>query len=274
MTFKLSTGAATKRAANLRATASGRDTTNGLALSTIDPEVSPRSTQVTVLANQAAEGEILARENPDRRPEALLAVRNHVSSEQEERIQQAFAGSALLRDPDKLAYVRDFLHDIHEKYRSLNRGFVEAGNLLLQARDRLRDDYDLLEDSDLLLPFSKGMASKLRSIAMAVRTGVLAKEEIPGFTHAYMISRMPPPILEAARAAGLIRPDVRQKELECFIKAHRPKPGPALDGSDTSKLTRERETLNRRIGRLYEEIRSMKARVTEIDSMLEGTDTA
>src|SRR4051812_18646939 len=69
--------------------------------------------------------------NLDRRPGDFLAMRAVSPGEQDGRIRRAFAGSALLRDEDKLEYLRSVLHQVHEKYRTVNRGFVEIGLILL-----------------------------------------------------------------------------------------------------------------------------------------------
>ena len=55
--------------------------------------------------------------------------------------------------------MRAFLGEVHERFNPVNRGFLGLGQMLLDARDRLREDYDRLEEADILLPFSKGTAS-------------------------------------------------------------------------------------------------------------------
>lgn len=187
-------------------------------------------------------------DNLDRRAGDLVAVHTLAPAELEGRIRRAFEGSELLRDRGKLEFVRAFLGEVHERFNSVNRGFLELGQMLLDARDRLREDYDRLEEADILLPFSKGTASKLRTIAASVRSGLIRGETLPPYTIAYQLAKLPPPVLEEARAADLIRPDVRRTEVARFLQARRPYAG-ALDAGGAASLRRERERLAREVER-------------------------
>lgn len=206
-------------------------------------------------------------DNLDRRAGDLVAVRTLAPAELEGRIRRAFEGSELLRDRGKLDFLRAFLGEVHERFNSVNRGFLELGQMLLDARDRLREDYDRLEGADILLPFSKGTASKLRTIAASVRSGLIRGETLPPYTIAYQLAKLPPPVLEEARAADLIRPDVRRTEVASFLQARRP-PAGAPDAGGTASLRRERGRLAREVEQHRRAIERAQGRIGEIDAVL------
>ena len=95
------------------------------------------------------------------------------------------------------------------------------------------------------LPFGRSVAHALKTVAEAVRSGRLAKAELPlSYATAYLLASMSPPHLDLARQRGLVRPNVTRAAITSFRTELRQE---TRSNSQTELLQKERLRLLREI---------------------------
>jgi hypothetical protein len=161
--------------------------------------------------------------------------------------------TAVERLPTRQAYVEE----LTRLWREAQDRFVAIGEYLTHAKETLpHGEYEKMVVSDL--PFGRAVAHTLRTIALAVREGRLAKPELPrSYTTAYFLATLKPDQLAMAREQGLVRHDVPRSIIEAFRRDLR-----RLPVNDAYlELSRERS-------RLRTQLATIRARLTEIDHQI------
>jgi hypothetical protein len=204
----------------------------------------------------------------DTRPEELAAIPAVGDVVVDVDLKRALQGSPALQDASRVAFIKKLIRNTHARWQEAARTYLEIGNELLAASEHLGRDYDRVVEGRLL-PFSKSIETQLRAVARAVQESRLPADRLPGYSVAYKLSLMPDPLLEKAKADGLVRPDVTRREVEEYrAKAARSDEQDSGRSLDTLTLTRRRDELLRRRGRLQGEIATITARLSDIEAQL------
>ncbi len=183
-------------------------------------------------------------------------------------LERALDGSTVLRDADRVAYIKKLIRNTHAHWRDAAATYLKIGTELLAAFEHLGRDYERVVEGRLL-PFGKSVETQLRAVARAVRENRLPLEGLPGYSVAYKLTLLPTPLLERARAEGLVRPNVTRREVEEYrARATRAAEAQAGQAPDTLTLVRRRDELIRRRARLQGEIDTIIAHLADIESQL------
>lgn len=161
--------------------------------------------------------------------------------------------TAAERLPTRQAYAEE----LTRLWREAQDRFVAIGEYLTHAKETLpHGEYERMVASDL--PFGRAVAHTLRTVAMAVREGRLAKPELPrSYTTAYFLATLEPDHLALARERGIVRHDVPRSIVDAFRRELRRSP----EDNVYLELTRERS-------RLQLQLTSIQARLAEIDGQI------
>lgn len=160
------------------------------------------------------------------------------------------------RLPSRQAYAEE----LTRLWREAQDRFVAIGEYLLQAKETLpHGEYEKMVEADL--PFGRAVAHTLRTVAVAVNEGRLAKPELPrSYTTAYFLATLKPDHLALARERGLVRHDVPRSSVNAFRRELRV----GNDELDRRlRLTNERERLNGQLA-------AIQTRLVEIEQALQG----
>lgn len=160
------------------------------------------------------------------------------------------------RLPSRQAYAEE----LTRLWREAQDRFVAIGEYLLQAKETLpHGEYEKMVEADL--PFGRAVAHTLRTVAVAVNEGRLAKPELPrSYTTAYFLATLKPDHLALARERGLVRHDVPRSSVNAFRRELRV----GNDELDRRlRLTNERERLNGQLA-------AIQTRLAEIEQALQG----
>ena len=165
--------------------------------------------------------------------------------------------TAVERLPTRQAYAEE----LTRLWREAQDRFVAIGEYLTHAKETLpHGEYERMVASDL--PFGRAVAHTLRTVAMAVREGRLAKPELPrSYTTAYFLATLEPDHLALARERGLVRHDVPRSTIDAFRRELRRSP----EDNIYQELNRERS-------RLRLQLATIQARLGEIDKQI-GPET-
>lgn len=160
------------------------------------------------------------------------------------------------RLPSRQAYAEE----LTRLWREAQDRFVAIGEYLLQAKQTLpHGEYEKMVEADL--PFGRAVAHTLRTVAVAVNEGRLAKPELPrSYTTAYFLATLNPDHLALARERGLVRHDVPRSSVNAFRRELRGRDD-MIDARST--LAKERE-------RLHAQLAAIQARLAEIEQALQG----
>jgi hypothetical protein len=183
-------------------------------------------------------------------------------------LERALVGSAALRDAARVSYIKKLVRNTHAHWRDAAATYLKIGMELLAAFEHLGQDYERLVEGRLL-PFSRSIETQLRAVARAVKQNRLPPDGLPGYSVAYKLSLLPDPLLERAKAEGLVRPNVTRREVEEYrAKVTRAAEAQTGQAPDTLTLARRRDDLLRRRARLQGEIDTITAHLADIDSQL------
>lgn len=148
---------------------------------------------------------------------------------------------------------QEYVSEISRLWSRAQGAFLEIGRLLIRAKDTLpHGEYVAAVEAEL--PFSNRTAYQLREAARWAMAGTVPMERLPGsYSTIYLLSTLEPPILEAAKKEGLIRPELKRAEL---IEWRRRRAG---EGSFSIqerllRLKKERAKLEQEIMRLEAEL--------------------
>ncbi|MDO9713710.1 hypothetical protein [Paracraurococcus lichenis] len=204
----------------------------------------------------------------DTRPEELAAIPSAGDVVVDADLERALQGSPALRDPGRVSFIKKLIRNAHARWHEAARTYLEIGSELLAASEHLGRDYDRVVEGRLL-PFSKSIETQLRAVARAVQENRLPADRLPGYSVAYKLSLLPDPLLQQAKEDGLVRPSVTRREVEEYraraVRTHEQASGKSLD---TLTLTRRRDDLLRRRGRLQGEIDTISAHLADIEAQL------
>lgn len=174
--------------------------------------------------------------------------------------------TAVERLPSRQAYAEE----LTRLWREAQDRFVAIGEYLMHAKETLpHGEYERMVASDL--PFGRAVAHTLRTVAMAVREGRLAKPELPrSYTTAYFLATLDPNHLALARERGLVRHDVPRSTIDAFRRELR---HPAKNDRH-SELSRERSRLRLQLKIIQARLREIDAQIgPEAEHVLEGEVT-
>ena len=160
------------------------------------------------------------------------------------------------RLPSRQAYAEEMTR----LWREAQDRFVAIGEYLLQAKETLpHGEYEKMVEADL--PFGRAVALTLRTVAVAVNEGRLAKPELPrSYTTAYFLATLKPDHLALARERGLVRHDVPRSSVSAFRRELRRKDD---EPDRRSTLANERMRLNVQLA-------AIQTRLAEIEQALQG----
>lgn len=180
-----------------------------------------------------------------------------LSDPQVERMQAVTIAATALETKEE--YVRE----IGRLWEQAQHRFIEIGNYLIFAKEKLKKygEYERMISEEL--PFQRSVAHALRAVAMAVREGRIDRQELPNsYSTAYLLTSLDDDGLEEARTNGLVSPEVRRSTVAEFCKTYRMRSTPNVLPTQ-SKLIRERDALLRR-KKLIDE------RLEQIERILNG----
>ena len=208
----------------------------------------------------------------DQRASAVQEMR----SEQEgafDAIREVFSGMDIHTDERRMRTLLALRGEILESWGQARDAFLHVGrtlnrldgSLTADERDRLR------EQSTRLFPFSDGVASQLRQVALAVDQRRIPFSLLPSYySVGYQLKLLKPGQLALAHERGLVRPDVTREAIIRFRKEIRN----AIEQNVQPALSRTR--LQAELRRLQVERRrallalvALRRRMREITSVLQ-----
>ncbi len=203
----------------------------------------------------------------DQRSDELrqFAIEDPVSLE---TLQDVFAGTGLVDNPEKVRYVLELRGEVRRHWSAARDSFLAIGRALVAAETHLsKIEYERLRAGmDRLFPFGDAVASQLRRVAKAVDDKRIPEESCPGsYATAYQIAVLKPNELEIAVQRGLVRQDVTRKEILSFrqeLKRSSPR-------AKWNPVKTERDRLQSREETLIAELETVRRRLKEIDAELE-----
>ncbi|HYH20237.1 MAG TPA: hypothetical protein VD995_16630 [Azospirillum sp.] len=159
-----------------------------------------------------------------------------------------------------LTTAEQFRDEISRLWFENERRFVEIGELLIDAQERLKlEGGEWIAWVEATLPFKRGVAHKLMAAARFIRDEALrAPERIallpPSYSTVYEISTLPEPLREEAFRAGLITPATQRGAVSEFKRASSAKPDETaaemLLRRELRRLERQRAALDTRIAEI------------------------
>lgn len=175
------------------------------------------------------------------------------------------AGSAIDRRAEDLSNTlvplkaRDeFVREIGRLWKEATDKFLVIGRYLQKAKNVLGyGEYGAMIQNDL--PFTPETARKIVLATIAVDSETLPKDRLPNsWSNIYLLSTLSKEDLEVAERQGLIRCDVKRKDILSFKKSRA-----EAHVSEYERLRTERE-------KLLAEAQRIQARIAEIDSRIGG----
>lgn len=148
----------------------------------------------------------------------------------------------------------DFVNEISVLWTQAQHRFLEIGNWLILAKEKLAEGggYEKMIANDL--PFQRSVAHALRSVAEAVNKKRLGRDELPNsYSTAYLLTSLPADGLAEARKRRLIHPDVRRAQVAEFCREFRMRNRPNQPPL-RQRLLREREALEEQRRRIDERL--------------------
>nr|WP_305123249.1 hypothetical protein [Roseomonas sp. GC11] len=171
-------------------------------------------------------------------------------------LREVFAGTALPEDAARLRQVLRARAEIRKEWGDARDSFLAIGRTLLELERSLsREEWQRLrQGTERLFPFSDATATQLRQIARAVESGRLPAQDCPGsYGTAYQLTLLNDRQWQAARAQGLIRPDVTRREIQALRQALPAAPAPEL------------QRLRQRRAHLLAELAGIEARIAALE---------
>lgn len=165
---------------------------------------------------------------------------------------------------DLVGYGVNVAMQVRDRQLRVVREYLEIGRLLLEAQERLREHYLTFEEAEGVLPFSKATASKLRTVARAHRDGVVEADDLPPYSIAYDLVRLPEPAMERAKREGLVRPDVSRREVTDFVRRSAALAARQDGVADAERRDRLLRGLRRRRALLLARADEIAARITAL----------
>lgn len=152
----------------------------------------------------------------------------------------------------------EFVREIGRLWKEATDKFLVIGRYLQKAKDVLGyGEYGAMIQSDL--PFTSETARKIVLATVAIDSGTLPKDRLPNsWSNIYLLSTLSKDDLEVAEQQGLIRPDVKRRDILSFKKSRA-----EAHVSEHERLRTERE-------KLLAEARRIQARLSEIESKIGG----
>ena len=188
-----------------------------------------------------------------RRTEPLAALPEH-SDQQRERI--------LSNHVKQCTNLAEYVEEIDKLWSEAQDKFLSIGRYLVQAKLQL--PHGQFEDMVATqLPFGKNVAYQLRCVALAVEQDRLDASTLPrSYNNAFRLAQMKSPLLERAREAKLIRPDVTRREIDDFLNVVASEVERSLPEAD--RIKREAAVLQTRIATLEDNLAAAKRRLAEL----------
>lgn len=159
---------------------------------------------------------------------------------------------------DDLTTRPEFVREITRLWSEANDKFLAIGRYLIIAKKTLpHGEYQPMIDNDL--PFNAVTARQIVTATNAIDNGLLPRDRLPSsYTTVYLLTTLSDEERAAADRAGLIRPDVRRKEIRSFKQT--------LAASRIGEFDRLRAERDR----LRAEHRRIQSRLAEIDALIGG----
>jgi hypothetical protein len=171
-----------------------------------------------------------------------------------EGLEQASRMEAVRTVAERLPTREAYAAEVARLWREAQDRFVAIGEYLVHAKQTLpHGEYEKMVAGDL--PFGRAVAHALRTVALAVSDGKIAKPDLPrSYTTAYFLAALKPHHLALARERGLIRPDVSRSAVDAFRRELR----------SGTRMRREELTIER--ARLTKHLQAIRVRLLEIES--------
>jgi len=151
----------------------------------------------------------------------------------------------------------EYAREIGSLWSGAQERFIQIGRYLNAAKRRLlHGEFEAMIEQDL--PFSPRTAYQFRMAAAAVDEGRLPENSLPpSYTIAYLLSTFDDGLLQEAKRANLIRPDVKRAEILRF-REQKQTSGEKLVALQAARdrLLRERERVKRELARVEREIQA------------------
>jgi hypothetical protein len=188
-------------------------------------------------------------------------------------IREVFEGTSLPDDQEKVRRILRTRSEIQKEWGDARDAFLAIGRALIALEIELTkaEFTKLRHGTERLFPFSDATATQLRQIARSVDSGRIPAEACPGsYGTAYQITLLSELQLRVARERGLIRPDVKRREImqlrrEVTADGIEPLSSRRID---LGKLREERTRLGERRARLIDELAGVDRRITLLDELL------
>jgi hypothetical protein len=182
-------------------------------------------------------------------------------------IHEVFAGTPLLTDRSKVELLLFTASEVRDQWSRARDSFLIIGRKLLALEETLTAEEfgRLRRDSVRIFPFSDSIASQLRQVARAVRSGRIPAEQCPtGYSTAYLLAVLNEEELARARAENLIRPDVPRARVVEFRKRLARATEIIPNRLSVAKFRAEKERLDRERRMLLERLKEIGGRRREI----------
>jgi hypothetical protein len=150
----------------------------------------------------------------------------------------------------------DYVDAINRLWGRAQGAFLDIGRLLIRAKETLPHG-EYIAAVEERLPFASRTAYQLREAARWAlemdRRHTIPLARLPGsYSTIYLLSTFDPPLLEAAEADGIVRPELRRAELIAWRRERGAAP------PDRRALQVKRDRLLRERARLDEELRQIE----------------
>ncbi|HTR16423.1 MAG TPA: hypothetical protein VMI52_05240 [Acetobacteraceae bacterium] len=191
-------------------------------------------------------------------------------------IHEVFAGTPLLADRGKVELLLFTASEVRDQWSRARDSFLTIGRKLLALEETLTADefVRLRRDSVRIFPFSDSIASQLRQVARAVRSGRIPAEQCPtGYSTAYLLAVLSEDELARARAENLVRPDVPRARVVEFRKRLAQATETIPNRLSLAKFRAERDRLDRERTMLLARLKEIGVRRREIVCKLAEAET-
>lgn len=173
----------------------------------------------------------------------------------------------------ELRTLDDFASQIGRLWRESHERFIQIGEYLEQAKDRLQHG-EFIAMIDSRLPFGRKTVHQLMTAAKAIKTGIVPPDLAPpSYSTVYLITTLPKEERQKAISEGVIRPNMRRADLVAFKRARRisspPPPDPVHDVSSKRRAALEQER-----ERLLAKQERIAVRLAAIEAELGGSPEA
>lgn len=154
----------------------------------------------------------------------------------------------------ELRTVEDFAGEIGRLWRESHDRFVQIGEYLEQAKERLQHGewIAMIEEK---LPFGRIVAFQLMVAARALRSGELPADRVPAnYSTVYHIARLSEEERRRAFAEGIIHPNMRRADIVAFKRLLRGPASMPRSPDQRAALVAERERLLKRLAEIDAEL--------------------